>query len=470
MPRTFYDEMHGSDGAVRPHYQAVADWLAATPPVRIAQKREEADRAFHRLGITFAVTGEESGTERLIPFDLVPRIIAAAEWATLERGLVQRVRALNAFLDDIYHDQRILEGGPVPAERILGNTQYRAEMRGVEVPGRIYAHVAGIDVVRAGEGEFYVLEDNLRVPSGVSYMLENRKMMMRLLPELFAALSVRPVQHYPDVLLDNLRGVSPERDDPTVALMTPGPWNSAYFEHTFLAQQMGIELVEGQDLFVRDDYVYMKTTRGPERVHVIYRRVDDDFLDPRAFRPDSMLGVPGLFQAYRAGRVTLANAIGTGVADDKSIYPYVPEMIRFYLAEDPILHNVPTFQCYKPDERAHVLERLDELVVKETHGAGGYGMLVGPASTQAERDAFRARIQADPDKYIAQPTLALSTCPTFVEAGVAPRHVDLRPYVLSGKSVNVVPGGLTRVALRQGSLVVNSSQGGGTKDTWVLSD
>ncbi|MFI4924325.1 MAG: circularly permuted type 2 ATP-grasp protein, partial [Vicinamibacteria bacterium] len=286
MPRTFYDEMHGPDGAVRPHYQAVADWLRATPPTRIAQKREEADRAFHRLGITFAVTGEESGTERLIPFDLVPRIIAAGEWETLERGLVQRVRALNAFLDDIYHDQRILEGGPVPAERILGNTQYRAEMRGVEVPGRIYAHVAGVDVVRAGEGEFYVLEDNLRVPSGVSYMLENRKMMMRLLPELFAALSVSPDQHYPDVLLDNLSGVSPERDDPTVAVMTPGPWNSAYFEHTFLAQQMGVELVEGQDLFVREDNVYMKTTKGPERVHVIYRRVDDDFLDPRAFRPD----------------------------------------------------------------------------------------------------------------------------------------------------------------------------------------
>jgi uncharacterized circularly permuted ATP-grasp superfamily protein len=310
MPRTFYDEMYGSDGAVRPHYKAVADWLAATPPVRVAQKREEADRAFHRLGITFAVTGEESGTERLIPFDLVPRIIAAAEWATLERGLVQRVRALNAFLDDIYHDQRILEGGPVPAERILGNTQYRAEMRGVEVPGRIYAHVAGVDVVRAGEGEFYVLEDNLRVPSGVSYMLENRKMMMRLLPELFAALSVRPVQHYPDVLLDNLRGVSPERD---AYRGVDDARNSAYFEHTFLAQQMGVELVEGQDLFVRDDNVYMKTTKGPERVHVIYRRVDDDFLDPRAFRPDSMLGVPGLFQAYRAGRVTLANAIGTGV-------------------------------------------------------------------------------------------------------------------------------------------------------------
>ena len=470
MPPAFYDEMHDAAGAVRPHYKPVAEWLANTPAPRIAQKRDEAERAFHRLGITFAVTGEETGTERLIPFDLVPRIIAAPEWDVLERGLVQRVRALNAFLDDVYHDQKILDGGPVPADRILGNTQYRAEMRGVDVPGRIYAHVAGVDVVRAGAGEFYVLEDNLRVPSGVSYMLENRKMMMRLLPELFAALSVRPVQHYPDVLLDNLRGVSPERDDPTVAVLTPGPWNSAYFEHTFLAQQMGVELVEGQDLFVRDDNVYMKTTKGPERVHVIYRRVDDDFLDPRAFRADSMLGVPGLFSAYRAGRVTLANAIGTGVADDKSIYPYVPEMIRWYLAEEPILHNVPTFQCHRREEREHVIAHLSELVVKETHGAGGYGMLVGPASTTAEREAFRARILAEPDKYIAQPTLALSTCPTFVEAGVAPRHIDLRPYVLSGKSVNVVPGGLTRVALREGSLVVNSSQGGGTKDTWVLAD
>jgi uncharacterized circularly permuted ATP-grasp superfamily protein len=471
MPRTFYDEMHAPDGTVRPHYRAVADWLAATPPTRIAQKREEADRAFHRLGITFAVTGEESGTERLIPFDLVPRIIAASEWETLERGLVQRVRALNAFLDDIYHDQRILEGGPVPAERILGNTQYRAEMRGVEVPGRIYAHVAGIDVVRAGEGEFYVLEDNLRVPSGVSYMLENRKMMMRLFPELFAQHRIAPVAHYPDLLLETLRDVAPASvNEPTVVVLTPGMYNSAYFEHAFLAQQMGVELVEGQDLFVKDNFVYMRTTQGPKRVDVIYRRIDDDFLDPRAFRPDSMLGVPGLFQAYRAGRVTLANAIGTGVADDKSIYPYVPAMIRYYLAEEPILHNVPTFQCHRPQDREHVLAHLAELVVKETHGAGGYGMLVGPASTAAEREAFRARILAEPDKYIAQPTLALSTCPTFVEAGVAPRHIDLRPYVLSGKSVNVVPGGLTRVALREGSLVVNSSQGGGTKDTWVLAE
>jgi uncharacterized circularly permuted ATP-grasp superfamily protein len=352
---------------------------------------------------------------------------------------------------------------------VLGNTAYRPEMKGVGVPGGIYAHVAGVDVVRAGQGEWYVLEDNLRVPSGVSYMLENRKMMMRLFPELFATQSIRPVQHYPDRLLEVLRDVGPSAEDsPVVAVLTPGPYNSAYFEHAFLAQQMGVQLVEGQDLFVRDDTVYMKTTRGPERVHVIYRRVDDDFLDPLAFRPDSMLGVPGLFAAYRAGRVTLANAIGTGVADDKSIYPYVPEMIRFYLSEEPILNNVPTYLLYRDDDRAYALDHLAELVVKEVHGAGGYGMLVGPASTAAERAAFRERITADPERYIAQPTLALSTCPTFVASGLAPRHIDLRPYLLSGRTVELVPGGLTRVALREGSLVVNSSQGGGTKDTWVL--
>jgi len=464
-----YDEMALPDGTVRPHYRPFADWLARTPPERIAQKREEAERAFHRLGITFAVYGDEGGTERLIPFDLVPRIIPATEWEMLERGLKQRVRALNAFLQDIYHDQRILAAGIVPAGRVLGNTQYRPEMQGVAVAGGIYAHIAGVDLVRAGEGEWYVLEDNLRVPSGVSYMLENRRMMMRLLPELFATQSIRPVQHYPDLLLSNLHEVSPAGEDaPTVAVLTPGAYNSAYFEHAFLAQQMGVQLVEGQDLFVQNDTVYMRTTRGPERVHVIYRRVDDDFLDPRAFRADSMIGVPGLFSAYRAGRVTLANAIGTGVADDKSIYPFVPDMIRFYLGEEPVLNNVPTFQCAKAPERDHVLAHLAELVVKEVHGAGGYGMLVGPASTAEERETFRARILASPETYIAQPTLALSTCPTFVASGLAPRHIDLRPYVLSGRTINLCPGGLTRVALREGSLVVNSSQGGGTKDTWVV--
>jgi uncharacterized circularly permuted ATP-grasp superfamily protein len=463
--------MRTPEGGLRPHYRAFSDWLTRTPAERIVQKRGEAERLFHRVGITFAVYGEESGTERTIPFDLVPRIIPADEWSRLEAGLKQRVRALNCFLHDIYHDQAILAAGRVPAERVIGNRQFRREMIGIDVPGAVYAHVAGVDVVRAGEGEYYVLEDNLRVPSGVSYMLENRRMMMRLFPELFATRSIRPVHHYPDLLLENLHAVAPAGSErPTVAVLTPGAYNSAYFEHAFLAQQMGVELVEGQDLFVQGDTVYMRTTQGPQRVHVIYRRVDDDFLDPLAFRRDSMLGVPGLFAAYRAGRVTLANAIGTGVADDKSIYPYVPEMIRFYLAEEPILSNVPTWMLYRPDERDHVLAHLEDLVVKEVHGAGGYGMLIGPASTAAEREAFRARILAAPDRYIAQPTLALSTCPTFVASGIAPRHVDLRPYVLSGRDVGLVPGGLTRVALREGSLVVNSSQGGGTKDTWVLAE
>jgi uncharacterized circularly permuted ATP-grasp superfamily protein len=466
-----YDEMRTAEGELRAHYRPFADWLERTPPDRIAQKRDEAERAFHRVGITFAVYGEDAGTERTIPFDLVPRIIPADEWKVLERGLKQRVTALNRFLHDIYHDQAILAAGRVPAERVLGNEQYRREMVGMEVPGGIYAHIAGVDVVRAGAGEYYVLEDNLRVPSGVSYMLENRRMMMRLFPELFATRSIRPVHHYPDMLRENLHAVAPAGiERPIVAVLTPGAYNSAYFEHAFLAQQMGVELVEGQDLFVQNDTVYMRTTRGPQRVHVIYRRVDDDFLDPLAFRRDSMLGVPGLFAAYRAGRVTLANAIGTGVADDKSIYPYVPEMIRFYLDEEPVLRNVPTYMLHRAEERDHVLAHLDELVVKEVHGAGGYGMLIGPTASAAERDAFRARILADPDRYIAQPTLALSTCPTFVASGVAPRHIDFRPYVLSGKEVSLVPGGLTRVALREGSLVVNSSQGGGTKDTWVLAE
>ena len=387
----------------------------------------------------------------------------------LERGLVQRVKALNQFLLDVYHDQAILKQGLIPAEKVLDNAQYRPLMQGLNVPDDTYAHVSGVDIVFTGPGEFYVLEDNLRVPSGVSYMLENRKMMMRLFPELFSRQQIQPVEHYPDILLETLRGVAPLGVvDPTVALLTPGAFNSAYFEHTFLAQQMGIELVEGQDLFVRDSAVYMRTTRGPRRVDVIYRRIDDDFLDPRAFRPDSMLGVPGLMDAYRAGRVTLANAVGTGIADDKSMYVHVPDMIKFYLDEEPILKNVPTWELRKPEDRHYVLDHLPELVVKEVHGSGGYGMLVGPAATASQRAEFRDRIIAEPEKYIAQPTLALSTCPTFVAAGIAPRHVDLRPFVLSGKETRVVPGGLTRVALKEGSLVVNSSQGGGTKDTWVL--
>ncbi len=464
-----YDEMHLPDGSVNRHYTTYDNWLQATSSERIAQKRTEAEVAFHRVGITFAVYGEESGTERTIPFDIVPRIIPASEWQLLQQGLRQRITALNKFLHDIYHGQEILREGLIPPHRVLQNSQYRPEMRGLDVPQDVYAHIAGIDIVRAGAGEYYVLEDNLRVPSGVSYMLEDRKMMMRLFPELFAQHAVAPIDHYPDLLLETLRAVAPEGvPDPTVVLLTPGAYNSAYFEHTFLAQQMGIELVEGQDMFVKDGYVFMRTTRGPKRVDVIYRRVDDDFLDPLVFRADSMLGVAGLLESYRAGKVTLANAIGTGVADDKSIYPYVPLMIQFYLNEQPILNNVLTYELCKTDDLNYTLAHLHELVVKEVHGSGGYGMLIGPAATAAQRDDFRERILKAPEKYIAQPTLSLSTCPTFVKAGIAPRHIDLRPFILSGKSVRMVPGGLTRVALKEGSLVVNSSQGGGTKDTWVL--
>jgi uncharacterized circularly permuted ATP-grasp superfamily protein len=467
----FFDEMADAEGSVRGHYRAFKGWLDTQSDEALAAKRAEAEVIFRRVGITFAVYGDGAGTERTIPFDIIPRIFPTAEWRQLEAGLRQRVKALNLFIHDIYHDQKIIAAGIVPAEQILANSQYRPQMRGVDVPLDIYAHIAGIDVVRAGAGEFYVLEDNLRVPSGVSYMLEDRKMMMRLFPELFARNRVAPVAHYPDLLLDTLRAVAPQGgSDPTVVVMTPGSYNSAYFEHAFLAQQMGVELVEGQDLFVDDGFVYMRTTRGPRRVDVIYRRVDDDFLDPLVFRDDSTLGVPGILSVYRHGNVTLANAIGTGVADDKSIYPYVPDMIRFYLDEDAILNNVPTYQCRRKDELSYTLANLSELVVKETHGAGGYGMLIGPASTKSEIEKFREVLVAHPEKYIAQPTLALSACPTFVESGVAPRHIDLRPFVLSGKGVRMVPGGLTRVALREGSLVVNSSQGGGTKDTWVLED
>ncbi|PLP99967.1 circularly permuted type 2 ATP-grasp protein [Cupriavidus pauculus] len=460
-------------GAVRSHYRSFADWLGRQSVSTMDNKRAEADLIFRRVGITFAVYGDKdesnSGTERTIPFDVIPRVFPASEWATLERGLRQRVAALNRFIHDIYHGQDIIRAGVIPPDQIYNNAQYRPEMLGIDVPRDIYAHVAGIDVVRAGQGEFYVLEDNLRVPSGVSYMLENRKMMMRLFPDLFARNRVAPVAHYPDLLLDMLRSVSPQNiADPTVVVLTPGMYNSAYFEHAFLAQQMGVELVEGSDLFVEDDHLYMRTTQGPQRIDVIYRRVDDDFLDPLVFRPDSALGAAGLLSVYRAGNVTISNAIGTGVADDKSIYPYVPDMIRFYLGEEAILSNVPTYMCRRPDDLQYVLDHMADLVVKETHGAGGYGMLVGPAATKAEIDQFREVVKARPEQYIAQPTLALSTCPTYVESGIAPRHIDLRPFVLSGKEVRMVPGGLTRVALREGSLVVNSSQGGGTKDTWVL--
>jgi uncharacterized circularly permuted ATP-grasp superfamily protein len=474
--------MYAAPDQVREHYLQYARWLAEQPDDVMRARREEAEMIFRRVGITFAVYGAKdedgAGTERLIPFDLIPRVIPAAEWRSMEKGLEQRVTALNRFLHDIYHDQEILKAGIVPREQIEGNAQFRPEMVGVDLPGGIYSHISGIDIVRApvpggdGEADYYVLEDNLRVPSGVSYMLEDRKMMMRLFPDLFAQNRVAPVAHYPDLLLETLRSVCPDHPvDPTVVVLTPGMYNSAYFEHAFLAQQMGVELVEGQDLFVKDDFVYMRTTRGPKRVDVIYRRVDDDFLDPLAFRPDSTLGCAGLLDVYRKGNVTLSNAIGTGVADDKSIYPYVPQMIEFYLGEKPILKNVPTYMGRKPDDLKYILANLKDLVVKEVHGAGGYGMLVGPAATQAEIEEFRQALLAKPEGYIAQPTLSLSSCPTYVERGIAPRHIDLRPFVLSGrKGVQIVPGGLTRVALKEGSLVVNSSQGGGTKDTWVLED
>jgi uncharacterized circularly permuted ATP-grasp superfamily protein len=474
-----FDEMLAADRQVRDHYRTYDGWLQRQAGAAMQARREEAEMIFRRVGITFAVYGAKdedgAGTERLIPFDLIPRVIPQAEWTDMEAGLRQRVTALNRFIHDVYHGQEILKAGVVPAEQVLQNSQFRPEMMGVDVPGKVYSHIAGIDIVRAaepdGSGKYYVLEDNLRVPSGVSYMLENRKMSMRLFPELFNMHRVAPVAHYPDLLLETLRAVAPAGvNEPSVVVLTPGMHNSAYFEHAFLAQQMGVELVEGQDLIVRDHFVYTRTTKGPKRVDVIYRRVDDDFLDPLAFRPDSTLGCAGLLDVYRRGNITLCNAIGTGIADDKSIYPYVPKMVEFYLGEKPILNNVPTYLCREAGDLQYVLDHMSELVIKEVHGAGGYGMLVGPAATKAEIEEFRTVLKANPKNYIAQPTLALSTCPTFVEAGIAPRHIDLRPFVLSGKDVQMVPGGLTRVALKEGSLVVNSSQGGGTKDTWVLED
>ncbi|MDM5123827.1 circularly permuted type 2 ATP-grasp protein [Aeromonas rivipollensis] len=462
-----YDEMLLANNQFRDHYHAYLAWLHQTDEKSIERKREEADLLFHRVGITFNVYGDDDGAERLIPFDSIPRIIPAQEWQHLDKGIRQRVTALNAFLHDIYHDQRILKAGVIPAAQILTNAQYQPCMQGVNLHRNTYVHITGVDIIRNSDGDYYVLEDNLRTPSGVSYMLENRKMMMRLFPELFHNQPIAPVERYPALLLQTLRESSPV-DNPCVVVMTPGRFNSAYFEHSFLAQQMGVELVESADLVVKDGQVLMRTTTGLKRVDVIYRRIDDDYLDPLAFNPDSLIGVPGLLSVYRAGGVVLANAIGTGVADDKSIYPYVPEMIRFYLGEEPILNNVPTWQCREPDALAYVLAHLEELVVKEVHGAGGYGMLIGPCASREELTRFRELLKARPDNYIAQPTLSLSTCPTFVEAGIAPRHIDLRPFVLTGQELRLVPGGLTRVALTEGSLVVNSSQGGGTKDTWVM--
>ena len=465
-----FDEMRGHDGTVRPVYQGLASWFDATPREILTNRKQEAEQFFRRIGITFAVYGDSQGTERLIPFDIVPRMLDGREWALLSRGLEQRVRALNAFIADVYGPREIVRAGLVPEDLILQNPAFRPEMTQIDPPGGVYVHIAGIDVVRVDSETFYVLEDNARTPSGVSYMLENREAMMRLFPELFAQHRIRPVDDYPDKLLATLRSVAPRWApfEPRVVLLTPGQFNSAYYEHSFLADKMGIELVEGRDLFVKGNLVYMRTTEGPQRVDVIYRRLDDDYLDPLAFFPDSTLGVPGLMSAYKAGNVTIANAVGTGVSDDKAIYSYMPEIIRFFSGEEPILKNVPTLRCRESKALLETLDRLPELVVKEVNGSGGYGMLVGPHATKEQLATFTAKLKANPDGFIAQPTLALSTVPCFVEGGLAPRHVDLRPFVLLGTDgVRIVPGGLTRVALNEGSLVVNSSQGGGTKDTWV---
>src|SRR5580693_432936 len=468
-----FDEMKGTDGDVRPVYGELSRWLEEVPADVLDYRRREAELLFRRIGITFAVYGEADAQERLIPFDVIPRIMSGAEWRFLEKGLTQRVKALNLFIKDIYGARDILRAGVVPDDLVFRNPAFRPEMSGHSVPHDIYVHVAGIDIVRVDADTFYVLEDNARTPSGVSYMLENREIMLRLFPELFARHRVAPVENYPDELLATLKSVAPSttNSDPSVVLLTPGVHNSAYYEHSFLADKLGVELVEGRDLFVKDELIYMRTTQGPKRVDVIYRRIDDDFLDPLAFRPDSALGVPGLMSAYIAGNVTLANAVGTGIADDKAIYSYMPEIVKFYLGEEPILKNVPTWRCREADHLAYVLDRLEQLVVKEVHGSGGYGMLIGPMADKTTLGAFRDKLKHDPRGFIAQPTLSLSTCPTCVEHGVAPRHVDLRPFVLTGRDrVRIVPGGLTRVALKEGSLVVNSSQGGGTKDTWVLDE
>jgi uncharacterized circularly permuted ATP-grasp superfamily protein len=469
---TIFNEMLTADGKPRAPYRRLAEWFDTLSPADMRKKSREAETIFRRLGITFAVYGTSEATERLIPFDIVPRVLSASEWRRLSAGIDQRVRALNAFLYDIYHRQEIVRAGRVPAELILQNEAFLPEMIGFTPARRVYAHIIGTDLVRVGEDDFYVLEDNTRTPSGVSYMLENRETMMRMFPELFQQNRVAPIEHYPDMLRETLESVAPENcdGDPTVCILTPGIYNSAYFEHAFLADSMGVELCEARDLYVEDGKVWMRTTQSPQRVDVIYRRIDDAFLDPLTFRPDSMLGVPGLFDAYRAGNVTICNAPGTGIADDKAIYAYVPDIIEFYTGQKPILKNVPTWNCAKPDDLAYVLDRLPELVVKEVHGSGGYGMLIGPTASKREIAEFAKRLKANPANYIAQPTLALSACPTHVQSGLAPRHVDLRPYVLVGDKVRITPGGLTRVALKKGSLVVNSSQGGGTKDTWVLED
>jgi len=468
----YFDEMFEADGQPRPAYRALLARLLDLPVDDLRRRQREADAAFLQQGITFTVYGDKGGTERVFPYDLLPRILAHDEWDHISRGLSQRLLALNLFLKDVYTDGRILAEGVVPRELVITAQHYRREMRGLYHRADVRISVAGTDLVRLPDGSFAVLEDNLRVPSGVSYMLTNRQITKRVFPKLFTDYEIEPIDHYAQLLLGVLRALAPaQQSNPTIVVLTPGVFNSAYFEHAFLARQMGVELVEGRDLLVHDNIVYMRTTRGLQRVDVIYRRVDDDFLDPLAFRRDSSLGVPGLFNAYRAGNVAMANAIGTGVADDKAVYAYVPAIIRFYLSEEPILPNVPTYLLANDDDRAYALEHLDELVIKAVGESGGYGMLIGPHSTAAQRTEFRERILANPRNYIAQPTLALSGAPSFLDDGIEPRHVDLRPYVLcNGPDCTVVPGGLTRVALRRGSLVVNSSQGGGSKDTWVLSE
>lgn len=467
-----FDEMIKTGGDVRPPYDQLKTWLDKQNPGRLAQKALDAENVFRKTGITFAVYGDEEAAERLIPFDIIPRIITGNEWRRLSQGIEQRVMALNAFLDDIYHRQEIIRAGRIPRELFIHNDAYLPEMVGFRPPGNVYTHIIGVDIVRTAENQFYVLEDNARTPSGVSYMLENRETMMQLFPELFQKIKVRPVETYPKLLRQSLAAVAPPgcKGTPTIAVLTPGIYNSAYFEHAFLADQMGVELVEGGDLRVENGKVVMRTTQGNRAIDVLYRRVDDSYLDPLTFRRDSALGVAGIMDVYRSGNITIANAPGTGIADDKALYSYMPEIVEFYTGRKAILENVPTHRCSEPDTLKYVLENLSELVVKEVHGSGGYGMLVGPAASKKECEAFALKLKANPKNYIAQPTLALSTTPIMTDAGLAPRHVDLRPFVLVSDRIRITPGGLTRVALKEGSLVVNSSQGGGTKDTWVLDD
>jgi len=467
-----FDEMRSGEGGVRAPYEHVAAWLTATGEATLRRRQAEAEALFRRIGITFAVYGEGGDPERLIPFDLVPRVFGASEWRKLSRGVKQRARALNAFLYDVYHRGEILKAGIVPEALVYRNEAFLPAMVGFDPPGKVYSHIVGVDIVRTDAHDFQVLEDNCRTPSGVSYMLENREIMMRMFPQLFAASAVDPIDDYPSMLKRTLQEVAPPacKDEPTIVLLTPGPLNSAYYEHSFLADLMGVELVEPSDLFVNEGKVWMRTTRGPHRVDVIYRRIDDAYIDPLTFKPDSLLGVPGLFSVYRAGGVTLCSAPGAGIADDKAIYVFTPEMIRFYLGEEPILKNVPTWRCSLPEEREHVLANLKDIVVKRVHGSGGYGMLIGPHASKKEIAAFRTKISETPDDYIAQPTLSLSTAPTLCGDAIESRHVDFRPFCLVGREIRLTPGGLTRVAMTKGSLVVNSSQGGGVKDTWVLSD